>query len=110
MRTITARYRGTCCKTGRSFRPGDTIIVLAKGRYALASEPVEPIDPDLALAAALDPELAASDPESASYAGAYLRRSITRGVSDIWLSGGREHYRNRNGLCEDAPCCGCCNA
>ena len=112
MRTITARYRGTCCKTGRAFRPGDTIIVLSKGRYALASasEPVEPIDPDLALAVTLDPELAASDPESASHAGAYLRRSIARGVSDIWSSGGREHYRNRNGLCEDAPCCGCCNA
>ena len=23
-------------------------------------------------------------------------------------SGAREFYRNRNGRCEDAPCCGCC--
>jgi hypothetical protein len=21
---------------------------------------------------------------------------------------GREYYRNKNGRCEDAPCCGCC--
>ena len=112
MRTIVARYRGTCCQTGRSFRPGDTIIVLSKGRYALASAtPVEPIDPDLALAASIDPELAASDPESARHAGAYLRRSMNRGVSDIWYGyGGKEYYRNKRGLCEDAPCCGCCNA
>ena len=23
-------------------------------------------------------------------------------------SGAKEFYRNRNGRCEDAPCCGCC--
>jgi hypothetical protein len=23
-------------------------------------------------------------------------------------NGEREFYRNRNGRCEDAPCCGCC--
>jgi hypothetical protein len=110
MRTITARYRGTCCKTGRPFQPGDVIIVLSRGRYALASAS-EPIDPDLAFAESLDAELAASDPDAASHAGAYLRRSIARGVSDIWSGyGGKEYYRNRNGLCEDAPCCGCCNA
>ena len=31
-------------------------------------------------------------------------------VSHVWTAGGREYYRNRRGLCEDAPCCGCCNA
>jgi len=24
-------------------------------------------------------------------------------------SSGHEMYRNKNGRCEDAPCCGCCN-
>jgi hypothetical protein len=34
--------------------------------------------------------------------------SAGRGVSyEIRTSGGT-FYRNRNGVCEDAPCCGCC--
>ena len=31
-----------------------------------------------------------------------------RTVSDEFVIGGRAYYRNRNGRCEDAPCCGCC--
>ena len=30
-------------------------------------------------------------------------------VSVTRFSSGAEVYRNRNGLCEDAPCCGCCS-
>jgi hypothetical protein len=29
-------------------------------------------------------------------------------VSDTIQFGDRTFYRNRNGRCEDAPCCGCC--
>ena len=30
-------------------------------------------------------------------------------VSHVFEFGdGREYYRNKNGRCEDAPCCGCC--
>lgn len=29
-------------------------------------------------------------------------------VSDEIVIGDRAFYRNRNGRCEDAPCCGCC--
>ena len=30
-------------------------------------------------------------------------------ISDVIRFGdGREYYRNKNGRCEDAPCCGCC--
>jgi hypothetical protein len=68
------------------------------------------IDPDEALAAQIDPELAATDPEAAASAGRYLRRSLERSVSHVWNSAGREYYRNKSGRCEDAPCCGCCNA
>jgi hypothetical protein len=57
-----------------------------------------------------DPELASSDPDAAKHAERYLRQSLERGVSHVWRSGRREFYRNRRGLCEDAPCCGCCNA
>lgn len=63
-----------------------------------------------ALVADLDPELAQADPEAAAAAGRYLAQSMRRGVSDVWRTGGREFYRNRRGRCEDAPCCGCCNA
>jgi hypothetical protein len=110
---FTARYPGRCASTGVPIRPGDTVRSVARGRYALVSraEPVEPLDPDLALAASIDPETEAAEPEAAAAAGRYLRQSMARGVSDIWRSSsGKEYYRNRRGLCEDAPCCGCCNA
>jgi hypothetical protein len=109
MRTMTARYPGKCARTGAPIRPGDTIVYVGKGR-AYLSDLLPAVDPDLSLARSIDPELADSDPESATHAGRYLRQSLERGVSHVWTSGGREFYRNRSGRCEDAPCCGCCNA
>ena len=110
MKTMTARYPGKCVRTGAPIRPGDLIVFLGKGR-AYLSDLIPAVDPDHALAGSIDPELAESDPDAAAAAGRYLRRSMARGVSDIWRgSSGREYYRNRRGLCEDAPCCGCCNA
>ena len=110
MRTLIARYPGQCARTGRAFAPGASIVMLGKGRYALADDaPVS--DPDLELARSIDPELADAEPEAAAAAGRYLRASLARGVSDVWRTPyGKEYYRNRKGLCEDAPCCGCCNA
>ena len=98
MKTIVAKYPGRCIKTGAVIRPGDTILWHGRGRAELAGAPTIPA------------ELAASDPDAAAAAGRYLAQSIARGVSDIWRSGGREYYRNKRGRCEDAPCCGCCNA
>jgi len=107
---ITARYPGTCARTGAPIRPGDTIQSVGRRKYALVDPPVDPpVDPDLAYARSLDPELAAADPDAAAAAGRYLRQSIERGVSHIWNRGGKEYYRNTAGQCEDAPCCGCCN-
>ena len=114
MKTMLARYPGTCTRTGARINPGDLIVFLGKGRAYLALESSPDIysdaDPDLSLARSIDPELADADPDAASHAGRYLRQSLERGVSHVWNSGGREFYRNRRGLCEDAPCCGCCNA
>jgi hypothetical protein len=108
--SFVARYPGRCANTGAPIRPGDTVRSVARGRYALVSR-ADPIDPDLALAASIDPETAAAEPEASAAAGRYLRQSMARGVSDIWRSAsGKEYYRNRRGLCEDAPCCGCCNS
>lgn len=33
---------------------------------------------------------------------------VTARVSDTFETSGGTFYRNRNGRCEDAPCCGCC--
>lgn len=107
MKTMFAKYPGRCIRTGASIRPGDPIIWHGRGRAELAGPT---IPAELALVAELDPELAATDPEAATAAGRYMARSLTRGVSDIWNTGGREFYRNKRGRCEDAPCCGCCNA
>ena len=109
MKTMTARFPGKCARTGAPIRPGDLIVFLGKGR-AYLSDLIPAIDPDHALARSIDPELAESDPAAAAAAGRYLRASMARGVSHLWTSGGREFYRNRRGRCEDAPCCGCCNA
>jgi hypothetical protein len=106
---MIARYPGRCARTGAPIRPGDAITPLGRKRYALAQH-AAPVDPDLALARSIDPELAQSDPDAAATAGRYLRQSLARGVSHVWQSGGREYYRNRRGRCEDAPCCGCCSA
>ena len=108
MRTMTARYPGTCSRTGARINPGDLIVWEGKGR-AYLSDLLPAVDPDEAYARSIDPELADADPEGAAAAGRYLRQSMRRGVSDLWSSGGREFYRNRRGRCEDAPCCGCCN-
>jgi len=118
MARMTARYSGICRKTGARIAPGDTIDYDRRTRSTVlvtrcnpdGDAPTDyPVDPDLALAQSIDPELAQSDPESAAAAGRYLRQSMARGLSSIWTSGGREFYRNRAGRCEDAPCCGCCN-
>ena len=110
-----ARFPGHCAVTGAPIAIGDAIRGVGRGRYALVSrasrpvDPVDPVDADIALAESIDPGCSAADPEAAAHAGAYLRRSMERGVSNIWRgANGREYYRNRRGLCEDAPCCGCC--
>ena len=109
-----ARFSGRCARTGARIRPGDAITSIGRGRYALVSSPPPvddySVDPDEALARSIDPELADSDPDAARAAGRYLRQSLQRGVSHVWQAGGREYYRNKRGRCEDAPCCGCCNA
>lgn len=108
MQTMTARYPGKCIKTGAKIKPGDSILWHGNGRAELIQE--QTIPSELATVGELDPELYFSDPDAALSAGRYLARSMSRGVSDVWQVSGREYYRNKRGLCEDAPCCGCCNA
>lgn len=45
-----------------------------------------------------------------SWAPRATRRRYQRGVSThTRFAGGAEVFTNRNGRCEDAPCCGCCD-
>ena len=115
MKTMTARYPGTCARTGAPIAPGDLIDYHGRGRSILRARAsanfdagANPQNSDLQLAVDLDPELAHADPEAAQAAGRYLRASMARAVSDHIVIGGQSYYRNRNGRCEDAPCCGCC--
>jgi hypothetical protein len=90
MKLITARYPGRS-QSGKPIKPGDSIFYDAHNKHAwLAHE----IEPDL-------------DDETAEAVGRYM--ATRRTVSDYYRIAGRDYYRNRSGLCEDAPCCGCCN-
>lgn len=107
MHSMTARYHGQCASTGRPIKPGDRIQYDRKTRRAYLDEPPEELTPGAALARDLDPEL---DHETAAAVGLHLTQAARRYRSDIYRIGGREYYRNKAGLCIDAPCCGCCNA
>jgi hypothetical protein len=37
-----------------------------------------------------------------------MQKMHNDGVSDVISFGDNTFYRNKNGRCEDAPCCGCC--
>ena len=70
-------------------------------------EPTDDIPAAAALARDIDPEL---DPDTAAAVGLYMTQAARRYRSHYWRAAGREYYRNKAGRCEDAPCCGCCNA
>lgn len=57
---------------------------------------------------------AAIRPGALIYYDTSARRATLAPVANNYVShviefgDGREYYRNKNGRCEDAPCCGCC--
>jgi hypothetical protein len=93
LKTMRAKYRGRCSITGAAINPGDEIMFDTVTRKAWFTEPG-----DCQVEAAAGPYLAART------------RTGSRYVSDVFNIGGREYYRNKRGLCIDAPCCGCCTA
>ena len=79
---MIAKYHGKCAKSGKDIRPGDVITFTSARRPVLVHR-------------------------------AYpTRAGANGGVSDVFVfsgeDGSRAFYRNKNGRCEDAPCCGCC--
>jgi hypothetical protein len=77
---MIAKYAGTDSRTGYPIRPGDYIVYDTDTRSAWVDE-----DED-----------------------AYMEQTRYAYRSDIFNICGREYYRNKQGRCIDAPCCGCC--
>jgi hypothetical protein len=80
-KTMLAKYPGTCAISGAPIRVGDEITYDTVARKAWITDEDE---------------------------GRLTYQSSDRYVSNVFNVGGREYYRNKQGLCIDAPCCGCC--
>lgn len=113
-KTISAKYPGICRRCHTSIRIGDKIRYGGPGRtYHLASachaaEHQAPTDHQIAEQAYA---LAETGDETQA-AAVYSTRRDQRGKfssSYTRFSSGAEIYTNKNGRCEDAPCCGCCS-
>jgi hypothetical protein len=91
IKTMFAKYKGTCARTGAPIRPGDQI------QYDTATRQAWITDED---------EFRHAEPEPEEV---YLARARGAYVSHLWNNGGREYFQNKRGRCIDSPCCGCCN-
>jgi hypothetical protein len=87
-KTMLAKYPGTCAVSGAPIRVGDEITYDTVARKAFFVEP--------------------GDCQVDSAYLASRTRTPKKYISDVYNVGGREYYRNKSGLCVDAPCCGCC--
>ena len=85
-KVMRAKYRGRCAVSGAQINPGDEITYDTTTKKAWFTEPGD----------------------CQVEAGPYLGARKSAYVSNVYSIGGREYYRNKSGLCIDAPCCGCC--
>ena len=88
IKTMIAKYRGTCALTGAPINPGDSITYDTVAKRAYFTEPGD---------CAVDTDYLAA-----------RTRTHKEYRSHVFNFSGKEYYRNKNGRCEDAPCCGCC--
>lgn len=102
MKTMTAKYPGTCKRTGQPIYVGDTINYFGRGHAELvdAGEATPHGDDDEYREGSFPPSQAtlAND-----------RRLARNGLSVARFSSGAVMTQNSRGRCEDAPCCGCCS-
>jgi len=97
MKTMTARYPGTCAACGEPIQRGDTINFYGRGHAEHANCGEDCGRPDEDEAAGLEPGTLAND-----------RRLSRQGIIVARFGSGAVITRNARGRCEDAPCCGCC--
>jgi hypothetical protein len=102
MKTMTAKYPGTCRLCGEPIAAGHTINYYGRGCVEHAA--CRQVDDEEAEeyggedeAAGLEPGTLASD-----------RRLARQGLTVVRTSSGAVWTQNSRGRCEDAPCCGCC--
>jgi len=106
MKTMTARFPGTCKACGEAIHKGDPINFFGKGHaeHCDCEDPGNPAhehpDDDDYREEGFPPSRAhlASD-----------RRSARNGISVVRFSSGHVMTQNSKGRCIDAPCCGCCS-
>lgn len=98
MKTMIAKYPGTCRACGNAICRGDEINFFGKGHAEHS--------------ACLDETQRANEDEAAGLERGTLandRRLARRGLSVTRFSSGTVVTQNSRGRCEDAPCCGCCS-
>ena len=87
-KTMIAKYPGRCALTGIPINPGDEIIYDTVAKRAYFTEPGD---------CAVDTDYLAA-----------RTRTPKEYRSHVFNFSGKEYYQNKQGRCEDAPCCGCC--
>lgn len=82
-KSMFAKYPSRCARTGQRINRGDQVIFDTATRQIWLDDEDE---------------------------DAYMERTRTRDnyVSHVFNFSGKEYYQNKQGRCEDAPCCGCC--
>jgi hypothetical protein len=96
MKTMTAKFRGTCAACSGPIVAGTQINFYGRGRaeHVGCEEPTGADEDDRA---GFEPGTLATD-----------RALARRGVTVVRFSSGASMTQNSRGRCEDAPCCGCC--
>lgn len=96
---ITNRYPGSCVTCGTRVRAGAGKAVRNGAKWVVLCKVDAP-------ARAVRPGEIAHDVEM--NARGTKPSAASRAPYAYFPSTGETVYRNANGLCEDAPCCGCC--
>ncbi len=97
MGRMTARYAGTCRDCGGGFPAGTLIDYTKRAPKGQKTAHADCENPGAAVTVEV---------EGADFYG--TPQEAARGVSYEVRTSGGTFYRNYNGRCEDAPCCGCC--
>lgn len=109
MKTMIAKFPGSCFSCGGPIKPGQGIAFHGKGR-------AEHIGCSMSAADVGDPDSDARGDEAWAPGHGVTeadlradRRSARAGISVTRFASGAVHTQNSRGRCEDAPCCGCCD-
>ena len=108
MKTMLAKFSGTCVACGGSIRRGDQINYFGRGNGAAHVACGLPCD-EQGEVSELDEYQEGPNGEPSMAMLANDRRLARNGLSVARFSSGAVVTQNSRGRCEDAPCCGCCS-